>query len=298
MSHYRLEILVLTATLAATGCSTSNVIAGAATAAQALFITDDQEVAIGRQGMTQIFAQTPEYTNPTVHAYVNTIGQKMVAQCERSTLPFEFHVLDSSEINAFAEPGGFVFVTTGALALMTNEAQLAGVLGHEVGHVAKKHGVAAMQSQLAAQGLSTAILGKNANQLITTGSNIVTGLILKGFGRGQEEQADSLGTQYSYQAGYDGRGLSTFLNTLSQAVGDTPTWLVPVSDHPRSDDRIKLLDTMLGTSTYSSETGKVTNADAFKTNVLDALAANPPSSASAAASTTTSTSATSPTATN
>lgn len=260
--------------LALAGCNLTpaSALAGAAQAAQGFFISDDQEVQIGQQTMAQIFQETPEYTNATVHDYVTRVGQKMVAQSERSTLAFQFHVLDSTEINAFAAPGGFVFVTTGALRLMTNEAQLAGVVGHEVGHVAKRHSIQGIQQQLAAQGLATAVLGQNANQIVSAGANIAQTLVLKGFDRGKEEEADRLGAQYSYQAGYDCRELGGFLDALGKQVGDTPVWLLPVADHPRSDDRVKLLADFITTQKYAPA-GKTTDEADFKTNVLDNLGA-------------------------
>jgi predicted Zn-dependent protease len=271
----RFGLLLAIGTLA--GCASlqpSNVVAGALTAAQGFFISDQQEIQIGQETKLKVLAEMPEYPNPQVRDYVTTIGKKMVAQSERSTLAFEFHVIDSAEINAFAAPGGFLFVTTGALRLMTNEAQLAGVIGHEVAHVAKKHSIKGIQETLIAQGAATAVLGKDSDKLVQTAANIGASLILKGFDRGKEEEADKEGARYAYKSGYDPRELGSFLDSLSKATGETPTWLIPVADHPRSDDRIKGLAAFM-TSQGFDVNGKALNAADYKANVLDRLPAAP-----------------------
>jgi predicted Zn-dependent protease len=269
--------LCLVATAVASGCqavNTANVVAGVLTAAQGLSISDAQEQQIGDQTKVQVLSQMAEYPNPTVHDYVNQIGQKMAAQAQadRKGQKYEFHIVSSSEINAFATPGGYVFVTTGALKLMTNEAQLAGVLGHEVGHVANRHSVKGIQETFLAQGVEIAVLGKDADKFVQQGANIAANLVLKGFDRGKEEEADRFGAKYSFQAGYDCRELGNFLGALAAATGETPAWLVPVADHPRSDDRIKALTAYIAQQGYDT-TGKLTNADAFKAAVTANLTA-------------------------
>lgn len=275
-------IPLMAVSVAVAGCASlspadiaTRVIKGGAVAAQGLFLSDADEVQLGQQTMAKVFAQTPEYPNPQVRDYVTQVGMRMVAQCERPTLPFQFHVLQSNEVNAFAAPGGFVFVTTAALRLMQNEAQLAGVVGHEVGHVAKKHSMGAIRNAMIAQGVATAVLDGNNNQLIQAGANVAANLILKGFDRGAELEADSLGASYAYKAGYDPRELGTFLDRLRQGTGDISPWLVATSDHPRTDDRLAKLTGYIDTE-HMQLSGLKTDPEDFKTHVLDLLGATDP----------------------
>lgn len=218
-----------------------NVIQGAATAAKGFLITPEDEVAIGQAIMDEMLEQTPAYPDAGVQAYVKRVGDQLAIQ-SRAPYRFTFTVIDSNEVNAFAAPGGFVFVTTGALRLMTTESQLAGVLGHEVAHVAKRHGIEAIKKSMLAQGLAQAVLGDQGS-LVQAAANIGTNLILKGFDRGAESESDDFGSQYAAAAGYDPRGIEEFLTTLGQHAGETPIWLMPVASHPRSDDRVKSLAT-------------------------------------------------------
>jgi predicted Zn-dependent protease len=274
------RLLPLTALLAAlAGCANltpvdvvTRVIKGGAVAADGFFLTDADEVALGQQTMAKVLATTPEFPNPTIRDYVASVGQKMVAQSERASLPFQFRVLQSNEVNAFAAPGGFVFVTLGALRLMTNEAQLAGVVGHEVGHVAKKHSMGAIRNAMLAQGIATGVLDGNNNQLIQLGANAASNLILKGFDRGAEMEADNLGASYAFKAGYDPRELATFLDRVRQQSGDISPWLVATSDHPRTDDRLSAMSSYIANEKMAL-TGLKTGEAEYKAAVLDLLGA-------------------------
>jgi predicted Zn-dependent protease len=275
MKHRVLLLTLALATLA--GCknvSTADVvgrvIAGAVTAAPARFLTEADEVKIGQQTKTEVLAQMPAFPNPDIRDYVTSIGQKMVAKTSRTNLPWEFYVVQTKEVNAFAAPGGFVFVTTGALRLMKNEAQLAGVLGHEVAHVDKKHSIKGIQQALVAQGILTGALQGNNSQIIDAASKVGATLVLKGWDRGAEEEADREGARFSYQNGYNPLELGGFLNTLAVTSGETPTWLVPITDHPRSDDRIKKLGEFTSKEGFNLE-GTQINEAMFKMKVLDPL---------------------------
>jgi predicted Zn-dependent protease len=252
----------------------TRVIKGGAVAAGGFFLTDADEVALGQQTMAQVLASTPEFPNPTIRDYVASVGQRMVAQSERASLPFQFRVLQSNEVNAFAAPGGFVFVTLGALRLMTNEAQLAGVVGHEVGHVAKKHSMGAIRNTMIAQGIATGVLDGNNSQLIQLGANAASNLILKGFDRGAEMEADKLGATYAFKAGYDPRELGTFLDRLRQQSGDISPWLVATSDHPRTDDRLSAISGYIA-SEKMPLTGLKTGEAEYQAAVLDLLGSVP-----------------------
>ncbi|MFP5503799.1 MAG: M48 family metallopeptidase [Candidatus Sericytochromatia bacterium] len=275
------QLLVpLVLAFAVVGCQNPNagdiagrVIKGAVTAAPAFFITDKQEVELGRQTMAKVLVEMPEFPNPELRDYVNEVGQKVAAASvgDREGILYEFRVLHSAEINAFAAPGGFLFVTTGALRVMKNEAQLAGVLGHEVAHVAKKHSINGIQQAMVAQGLITGALDGNDSKLIETGATIGASLILKGFGRGQEEESDRLGARYAYASGYNPLALGGFLDTLRQTAGEVPNWLVYFSDHPRTDDRLVKIEEYVAAENMSVADKQLGEA-IFKMKVLDKLA--------------------------
>ncbi|HEY9855812.1 MAG TPA: M48 family metalloprotease, partial [Stenomitos sp.] len=153
-------------------------------------------------------------------------------------LPYEFHVITSSELNAFALPGGQIFVTTAALKAMKNEAELGGVLAHEVTHVAHKHGIDQLRRAMLAQGIAIAALGSTP-AIAQQAGKIALELVLKGFSRTAEDEADRYGARFTSAAGYDPHGLSSFLQTLAQTMGDTPKAFEPLSDHPIISERVQ-----------------------------------------------------------
>lgn len=252
--------LALAGLLAVTpGCA--QVLMGGLVAGQALApISDEQEVAIGRSAAQEVLAdpKTPAFNNSQVASYVQGVGMKVAQRSERAGLPYEFHVIASSELNAFALPGGQVFVTTAALKAMKNEAELAGVLAHEVTHVAHKHGIDQLRRAMLAQGIAIAALGSTP-AIAQQAGKIALDLVLKGYSRTAEADADRYGAIFSSGAGYDPNGLSTFLNTLAQTLGDTPKAFEPLSDHPIISDRIKHITAVISEqhltgSTTASET--------------------------------------------
>ncbi len=247
------------------------ILRGAAIAAQGLFITDQAEYQLGRATAIKILSQIPQHRDPALRDYVTRVGRAVAARSERPNLPYQFFVLEQKEANAFAAPGGFVFVTTGALRLMTNEAQLAGVLGHEVGHVARKHSVQAIRKALIAQGVASAVLDPDSSQLVQLAANIAATIILKGFDRDAELEADAIGAAYALNAGYDPRELGDFLDTLALKSGEVPKWLLPVADHPRSDDRRARLDALVANRQLPLRPGLVTGEARFRTQMAASL---------------------------
>jgi predicted Zn-dependent protease len=141
--------------------------------------------------------------------------------------------------------------------------------------VAKKHSVSAIRKQLVAQGIASAVLGENTSQLVAIAANIGAGLILKGFDRKAELEADQLGAVYAYRANYDPRELQKFLAALGKAAGDTPEWLQAVSDHPRSDDRVVRLNTLLAQPAFRTKTSLVVNRPQYQSAVIARFAAVP-----------------------
>jgi predicted Zn-dependent protease len=244
-------------------------------AIQAISAADRQQGAEAHPQLLQEFGGA--MTGPQA-SYVQTIGKNIAVQSGLSNARGDFTVtlLNSPVNNAFAVPGGYIYVTRQLTALMNNEAELAGVLGHEVGHVAARHSAkrqsaATRNSIIGALGtlLSGALLGNNAlgqigQRIFSTGSQLLT---LK-YSRGQETEADNLGITYLQRAGYDPRAMSSVLqslanqNTLDARINGTtnqvPAW---ASTHPDPASRVRAALTRAGTSTG------MTNRDAFLTGV-------------------------------
>jgi predicted Zn-dependent protease len=204
-------------------------------------VPKSQEISIGKQSAEEVAQTVGIYEQPGLQRYVSDLGHKLAAKGERPDLPWTFQVVDDSAVNAFALPGGYVFITRGILAHMNNEAQLASVMGHEIGHVNAKHSVNQISKQQLAQlGLGLGMLlsedVRRFGQLGVAGLNV---LFLK-FSRDAENQADELGLRYSAQAGYDGRQMPQMFETLKRvsasAPGRLPEWL---STHPDPENRIE-----------------------------------------------------------
>ncbi|WP_035708440.1 M48 family metalloprotease [Niveispirillum irakense] len=176
----------------------------------------EQEAAIGAQQHPEMLKEFGgRYEDAKLQAYVDDLGQRLAAKTEIPGTRYTFTVLDSPIINAFALPGGYVYVSRGLMALANSEAELAGVVGHEIGHVTARHSADRYGRGVLAQGgslLAGLLLGQQAAQLAQSGSQ----LALAGFGRGQELQADGLGIRYMTAAGYDPQEMSGFLSSMGR----------------------------------------------------------------------------------
>ncbi len=214
--------------------------------------TWQQEIQLGKEVDGQIASEYGIYDDPDLSAYVTRVGERVLAQShlrrpdaaeEHRATEFTFRVLDSPIVNAFALPGGYVYVTRGLLAHLQNEAQLAVVLGHEVGHVVARHSSQrALKGQLAQIGLIGAaiggeLLGVDGNSILQGGS-LATQLLLLRYSRDDEREADALGVEYSAMSGYaaaEGAAFFTSLKRISEASGQSlPGFL---SSHPDPGDR-------------------------------------------------------------
>lgn len=179
------------------------------------FMPPEQEIQVGRSEHPKVLQEFGgEYHDQAVRDYVDRIGQRLAAASEMPGLGFTFTVLNSDIVNAFALPGGFVYVTTGLLALAGSEAELAGVIGHEIGHVTARHSAQRYSQTVLAQigaGLFGAVTGSQG--LGEAGTVFAQG-VLAGYSREQESEADSLGTRYLARTGYDTRTMASFLAKL------------------------------------------------------------------------------------
>lgn len=217
--------------LAAAACSTNP----ATGQRQLALIGEQQEIQMGRQADQQIVQQLGLYPDDELQRYVQRIGMGLARDSERPDLPWTFRVVDDPTVNAFALPGGFIYLTRGILTHLGNEAEMASVLGHEIGHVTARHSVERLsKAQLAQIGLGIGMIlspeFRNYGDLAQTGLSL---LFLK-YGRDDERQADDLGVRYLAAEGYDPRQMPRVFETLERASqieggGRLPSWL---STHP------------------------------------------------------------------
>ncbi len=239
LGRQRLLAYTLVAGIAAGGvaaCSHNAAFGGS----QLNFYSQDQEIAMGRQAAQQVNQTMGLYPDSNLQRYVNELGKKLAATSERPNLPWEFHIVNDPAVNAFALPGGFIYVTRGLLASVTNEAQLAGVIGHEIGHVTAQHQLHEMsKQQIASLGLAIgAAVSPTVNQfggLISQGMQ----LLFLSYSRGDENQADQLGVRYMNRAGYDPHQMANVMAMLDQVTkqeggSGTPEWL---QTHPNPGNR-------------------------------------------------------------
>jgi predicted Zn-dependent protease len=222
----------------------------------------EQDVQLGKENADQVRKQKTVIKDPVLTAYVNRVGQRLVSsrEAQESGFPFTFEVVADPSINAFALPGGPMFINTGLLLAVDNEAQLAGVMGHEMSHVILRHGTnQASKSQLielpailGAQMTGSSMVGKLAQLGIGLGANSV---LLK-FSRTDESQADLMGSHLMAEAGYDPMQLARFFEKLNANGGQqAPQFL---SDHPNPENREKAIATevqRLPAQNYAYQTG-------------------------------------------
>jgi predicted Zn-dependent protease len=250
----------LALTLALSGCATQRVVNPVTGQSERTVMDEPTEIAEGAKAHKQVLEEYGALDNPKLQAYVNDIGQRLAAQSHRAQLKWTFTVLDSPEINAFALPGGYVYVTRGIMAYLDSEADLAGVLGHEIGHVTARHGAQrATRQQSAGLGVAAAtVLGvliegvtgvQGAAQAASqVGQGIAAGR-LASYSREQETQADALGAEYLARTRYNPRNMIDVIQVLKnqerfvadqarvegKQVPEGGNWL---ASHPSNDKRL------------------------------------------------------------
>ena len=207
-------------------------------------IDEPEEIAIGKDVASRLLGAAPLVANPGMQRYVNNIGRWLAAQSERPDLPWQFGVLDSPNVNAFAVPGGTIFITRGLLERMRSEAELAGVLGHEISHVLRKHHLKAIQkgaqSALAGDALGHALrdrAGPARDKLIAFGTEMYS----RGLDKGDELEADRLGVVIAARGGYDAYGLPSVLQTLQAMSAQDSALALMFKTHPAPAERLDAL---------------------------------------------------------
>ena len=221
-------------------------------------MSEEQEIAMGKKSDPAVIAQYGLYQDQALQKFINDKGQLMAKISHRPNLPFEFKIVDSPVVNAFALPGGYIYFTRGIMAHFNNEAEFAGVLGHEIGHVTARHSAKQYSKQQVAQVLMVggmlvspqfAQFGNEAQQGL--------GLLFLKYGRDNESESDKLGVEYSTKIGYDAQEMAGFfetLNRLSQesGAGEIPSFL---STHPHPTDRFANVKRM-ASETQAKNAGK------------------------------------------
>lgn len=205
--------------------------------------TEQEEVALGQEFAATLLGAKPLLHNPGMQRYVNTLGRWLASRTERPDLPWTFGVLDDGGYNAFATPGGYVFITRGLLDRMRSEAELAGVLAHEIGHVLKKHHLKAVK----ASGWS-GIFGELVSA--KTGGNpkiteFAKGMFARGLDQSDEFEADRLGVVIAARAGYDPFGLPAVLQVLQGESSQDASFALMFKTHPAPAERIGRLETLM-----------------------------------------------------
>jgi Zn-dependent protease with chaperone function len=200
----------------------------------------EKEMQVGRQLALEVEQQAKLVEDPLITEYVNRVGQNIVLHSD-AKVPFTIKVIDSDEVNAFALPGGFFYVNKGLILAADNEAELAGVMAHEIAHVAARH---AMENQgkgtLINYGALAGIIfgGPIVSTVLQNGGGILAGLAMLKFTRGAEEEADKLGVQYLYASGYDPTAMATMFEKLASKNKKKPGSFAKLfTTHPQSEDR-------------------------------------------------------------
>lgn len=206
---------------------------------------------MGQEGHKAVLQEYGVYEDPRMQALLDSVGQALAKQSHLPQLEWHFTLLDDPTVNAFAMPGGYIYVTRGIMAHLSSEAQLAGVLGHEIGHVVARHSAAQMAKAKLTQGLTGAAVlatydpNDPSTQRNAAVAAMIGNLVNMKFGRDDELQADNLGVRFLAEAGYDPRAMLTVMDILKQASGGArqPEFF---STHPNPENRAERIQAAIG----------------------------------------------------
>lgn len=227
-----------------------------------------EEVALGREITGSLLGAAPLVKDEALQKYVNQVGRWVASQSERPDLPWKFGVIESNDLNAFAAPGGYVLITKGLYQKLQSEAQLAGVLGHEIAHVVKKHQLKVLQKQQLVgygAGKLSSLFGKKnklASKIVGTGAEISA----RGLDKEAEFEADRMGVVLASRAGYDAFGLPDVLQTISQANKSDSSVALLFKTHPAPDERLAKLGDSAGSKLDKIADGKTLEKRLYRLN--------------------------------
>ena len=232
---------------------------------QLMLVSEEQGIAMGQQADTAIIATIGLYPDAAWQSYIQQFGERLAATSERPDLPWTFRVVDDPAVNAFAVPGGFIYVTRGLLAHVTSEAELASVVGHEIGHVTARHTAAEMsKQQLIGVGLAVGSIASSQVAKYAGMANQALSVLYLKYSRDDESQADELGLRYMRRANYDPREMPevfVMLERLSESEGggSLPEWL---ATHPSPGNRVEAITQQIA-ALPQDFSGTVVNRDAY-----------------------------------
>ena len=243
-----------------------------------LDVSERDERALGEQVSQKVRTEFGVYQNRDVTKYVTLVGTVLARASSRPDLSWEFIVLDTDGVNAFASPGGIVHITRGALGLIRSEAELAGVLGHEIAHITRRHTVRAIQKNKGFKMASDAVPG--SREYVGTLANAAyDNIVERGFDRGDEEEADADGVRLASNAGYQPAGLSTFLQKLADRNKGVTTRNALFASHPETEGRLGRLGRQIkserldSTATVAARYGSVITFEAKPIAEISTVAA-------------------------
>ncbi|MCW5625445.1 MAG: M48 family metalloprotease [Burkholderiales bacterium] len=229
-------------------------------------VDEPREVELGHGITETLLGARPLLDDPALQRYVNEVGRWVAQQSERPLLPWRFGVNDSEHVNAFAAPGGYVIVTRGMLRVVRNEAELAGVLGHEVAHVVRKHHLNALRKgawvNLLGAGAAAGTAGEQGGELVEALVGPTKELYARGLDKDDEFEADRIGVVLATRAGYDPWGLPAALQTLGTLKTDDPYLALLFKTHPNPGARLDELGVAMAAN-FDGFQGLPTNADRY-----------------------------------
>lgn len=223
-------------------------------------ISNSQEVELGQEINQELIksGQAKIYGNESINSYINQIGQRLAKTSQRPDIPYTFQVVDDDGINAFATMGGYVYINKGLIAAADNEAELASVIGHEIGHIAGRHGIEQMRDRALAQGVLSAA-GLERSNAVQIGVELA---VSRPNGRSDELEADRFGLESMTKANYAPAGILGFMEKLLARGGSTPSFL---STHPATSERIRILQEQINPQT--AKAGEGLDSQAYKSRI-------------------------------
>jgi len=225
----------------------------------------EDEIAVGRNVTGTILGAAPLVNDAQLQQYVNKVGRWVASQSERADLPWHFGVIESTDVNAFAAPGGYVLITKGLYQRLSSEAQLAGVLGHEIAHVVQKHHLKVMQKQ-ALLDAGTSFLKEKISKNKLTQRAVSTGaeISARNLDKSAEFEADSMGTVLAARAGYEAYGLAEVLQDMETINTNDGSVALLFQTHPHPDDRLAQLSQVSGDQMDNISGGKTLENRLYK----------------------------------
>ena len=267
-------VLALIATGVLGGCASNPATGGT----DFVTMSEEKEIELGRITHPQILRQYGVYNDRALQAYVTRVGTELADKADRPNLQYVFTVLDSEQVNAFAVPGGFVYITRGMLSYLNSEAELAAVLGHEIGHITARHAVRQQRSQTLMNILGT-VAGAATGAAGSTLTGVLGGALVSGYGRGMELEADELGAAYLVRVGYDSQAMIDVVTILknqelfelerAQKEGREPRVYHGVfASHPDNDRRLR--EVVKAADEFATESPRSDNRNEFL-NYVDGM---------------------------